>query len=212
MTLIRLVTHLDGEVMTRRYPGLRMILTAVTVGVDRASAPRPRDRCSGATEIEGNLKRTLVDLGAYVTSATEAASLRDVFRPRLVDINVEHARSARTQVARWDAIANRVGVATAATLLPLAIWFVWWLHARAVDAQPDVQRVLHRPARDADSGSHASVAICVHPGRVCRDLAEDGFLAALSRARLLELAQRAESRAGPVRERGLVASSLERQT
>lgn len=138
--------------------------------------------------IESNMKRTLTDLAGYVTSETEAVALRDVSErvdrylrasysgsspasaatglldaayeglEALVDINVTHARDARTQVARWDSIANRVGIATAAALVALAVWFVWWLHVRAFRPVFGLLRSMERfgrgdrDARAEDSG------------------------------------------------------------
>jgi signal transduction histidine kinase len=212
--------------MKRRYPGLRMILTVVTIGVVMAalgvsiSLVTLTGRLHGASrdladtvesvrlaneaeialllhdrttdvlvrrDIENTLKRTLVDLAAYVTSEPEAASLRDVSQrvdrylrdshsgsgpgdvanglldaayeglQALVDINVAHARNARTQVARWDAVANRVGIATAATLLALAIWFVWWLHVRAFRPVFGLLRSMERFGRgDRDARAEES--------------------------------------------------------
>lgn len=212
--------------MKRRYPGLRMILTVVTVGVvmaslgvsillvtltdrlhqasrnlaDTVESVRLADEAEialllhGRTtdvlvrrDIEGNLRHTLVELAAYVTSEAEAAALRDVSErvdryvrashsslgpatvtnglldeayeglEALVDINVDHARSARTQVARWDSVANRVGIAAAAGLLALAVWFVWWLHVRAFRPVFGLLRSMERFGRgDRDARAEES--------------------------------------------------------
>jgi two-component system, OmpR family, sensor histidine kinase MtrB len=110
--------------------------------------------------LEADLRRTLVELKPFVTSPAEAAALQDMSErvgqyievshgqgspPELVDerleaayeaiddvvdINVAQARSAREGVARWDSLANRVGLAAALSTLILSLLFLWWLRQR----------------------------------------------------------------------------------
>ncbi len=110
---------------------------------------------------EHDLRATLANLRPFVSSAAEAKALGDVSErveryfeafhsepaptdlvetryvvayealDALVDINVAHARNARGEVARWDWLANRVGLGTALGLLVASAWFLWWLRARA---------------------------------------------------------------------------------
>jgi two-component system, OmpR family, sensor histidine kinase MtrB len=112
-------------------------------------------------QLEGELKRTLVGLRRFVSSAAEERALHDMsYRvdqyfaathdeahpaeaaderfdaayqalAALVDVNLRHARGAREDVARWDSRASGVGVSTALSLLLVSACFVWWLRARA---------------------------------------------------------------------------------
>ena len=50
----------------------------------------------------------------------------------LVDENVVQAISATEDAERWDAMGNRLGVATAVLPLLLAGWLLWWVNARAL--------------------------------------------------------------------------------
>jgi two-component system, OmpR family, sensor histidine kinase MtrB len=111
-------------------------------------------------DIEGDLRETIAALGPFVTSASEAQALRDVSErvehyfaaahqqesgpqreatgldaadealDALVHVNVAHARAARERVARWDSVANGVGLGTALGVLVVATGFLWWLRAR----------------------------------------------------------------------------------
>jgi signal transduction histidine kinase len=110
--------------------------------------------------LEVDLRRTLADLRPFVATSAEADALRNVsdrveryfqashadgIAPRiaekrldaayealdgLVEINVAHARSARELVARWDSLANGVGLGVALSIALLSLWFLWWLRAR----------------------------------------------------------------------------------
>jgi two-component system, OmpR family, sensor histidine kinase MtrB len=127
--------------------------------IDLLLHARTRDAIA-KRNLEADLRRTLVDLKPFVTTAAEDKALRDVSDrvehyfeasheegnppapaerrldaayealEALVDVNVAHARGAREQVARWDGIANGVGLGTALSVLVLSGWFLWWLRAR----------------------------------------------------------------------------------
>jgi signal transduction histidine kinase len=124
--------------------------------------------------IEGDLRETIAALGPFVTSPSEARALRDVSErvehyfgaihqpgggpereatrldaayealDALVHVNVAHARAARERVARWDSIANDVGLGTALGVLVVATGFLWWLRARGFRPVFDLLRSMER--------------------------------------------------------------------
>jgi signal transduction histidine kinase len=50
---------------------------------------------------------------------------------RLVRINLDQAREARRNAARWNGLANLIGIGMVLVLLPLAGSLLWWVRQRA---------------------------------------------------------------------------------
>lgn len=66
---------------------------------------------------------------------------------QFVDINVAESRQARAEAARWDLLADWLGIGCGALLLLASASLVWWVRVRAVRPLVDLARVMERFAR-----------------------------------------------------------------
>jgi signal transduction histidine kinase len=110
--------------------------------------------------IEGDLQRRLTSAREYVTTDGEAlvmdravasveayiAASRQAGAPgrltelhqnaygaleELIDLNVDQSRIEQARAARWDRLANVIGITTSGLLLLVLGWLLWWLKTRA---------------------------------------------------------------------------------
>jgi signal transduction histidine kinase len=64
-----------------------------------------------------------------------------------VDINVAESRQAREEAARWDVVADWLGIGCGVLLLLASASLVWWVRVRAVRPLVDLAGVMERFAR-----------------------------------------------------------------
>jgi two-component system sensor histidine kinase MtrB len=87
------------------------------------------------------MDRALSSVEAYIAASRQATSParlevlhRDAYGALedLIRINTQQARQEQQQAARWDRLANVIGVTTTSLLLLVGGWLLWWLKARAL--------------------------------------------------------------------------------
>jgi two-component system sensor histidine kinase MtrB len=126
--------------------------------------------------IEGDLQRRLTSAREYVTTDEEAlvmgralssveayiAASRQASLPAqlhalyqdaygaledLIRINTVQAHDEQEQAARWDRLANFIGVTTIGLLLLVVGWLLWWLRARALRPVLALAHIMERYGR-----------------------------------------------------------------
>lgn len=160
-----------------------------------------------AREIEDGIWEVFDRLSGYPRTAAEARALEEAFvRVRayfaaahtpgndveiarsleaaygtlaaLIDNKLEHARQAREEVARWDRIANGLGIGVAAMVLLFAAGFLWWLRTRAFRSLWGLLRSMDkfargdRRARATESGPAELLALARRFNEMAADLAQ----------------------------------------